>query len=390
MLAVALVVCLLLAAVLVLVLVRLGRKHDAERAELDRRFLALGEQLSAEKVDGALRVTSQGRPFLLRLRHGRGGRAELEVEADLHEGQAPRPPIVIRRETSVDMLGKKLRINREVQTGDVAFDAAVYVESDAPDESVKRVLGEAGVRGHVLALLDRGFSAVAIHDGAGKLRAAREAGDRFDAEALARVCGELGAIADALPAPSSRRAPPSLWLAGPVTAVVSAVLAFVGFYLLSWARGVYFPLGSRAAAVGAALGLVAWLGMMPLVGVLVRGRSVSFRLFGACFGLLLLALPLSGAGTAIAMNGRMDESAPTCRQARVAAKGSRTYQTSTSYFVELDGLPVEASSVELPVQRELFSSLHEGQDVFVEVGRGHFGWAWLKRIRLDDVGCGRW
>ncbi|MDI1443223.1 hypothetical protein [Polyangium sp. 6x1] len=389
MLAVALVLCLCLAAVLVLVLLRLGRKQDAERAELDRRFLALGQSVDAESEGGALRVTANGQPFVLRLRYGRGGRAEFEVEA-AGSGAAARLPIVIRRETSLDMLGKKLRINREVQTGDAAFDAAVYVESDAPDGDVQRVLGEARVRQKVLALLDAGFSSVAIHDGGGKLFALRDAGERFDEGALRAACGELGAIAEALPAPSARPGLPPLWLAGPIAAVVSAVLAFVGFYLLSWARGAYYPLGSSATIVGVALGLFAWLCVLPLVGVLVRGRSVSFRLFGACFCFLLLAMPLSGAGTAIAMNGRMDADRPTCLKARVSSKGSRSYKTSTSYFVHLDGLPRESAPIELPVARELFASLHEGQDVFVEVGRGRFGWEWLKGIRLDDVDCGGW
>ncbi|MDI1477072.1 hypothetical protein [Polyangium sp. y55x31] len=387
MLAVALVLCLCLAAVLVLVLLGLGRKQDAERAELDRRFLALGQALGAENEGGALRVTAQGQPFVLRLRHGRAGRAEVEIEAAAG-GASARPPIVIRRETSLDMLGKKLRINREVQTGDATFDAAVYVESDAPDFDVQRVLGEARVRERVLALLDAGFSAVAIHDGGGKLLAVRDAGERFDADALRGACGELGAIAEALPTPSARPHAPPLWLAGPIAAVVSAVLAFVGFYLLSWARGAYYPLGSSATIMGAALGLVAWLCTLPLVGVLVRGRSVSFRLFGACFCFLLLGMPLSGAGTAIAMNGRMDADLPACLGARVASKGSRTYKTSTSYFVHLTGLPGESAPVELPVQRDVFTSLHEGQDVFVEVGQGRFGWEWLKGIRLDD--CGGW
>jgi len=124
--------------------------------------------------------------------------------------------------------------------------------------------------------------------------------------------------------------------------------------------------------------------------MVVRGRSVSFRLFGACFCLLLLALPLSGAGTAIAMNARMDADKPTCRKARVSSKGSRSFKSSTSYFVQLAGLPEEPAPVELPVQREIFTSLSEGQDVFVEVGRGRFGWEWLKGIRSDDVDCGGW
>ncbi len=391
MLVVVLVACLVVAAVLVLVLLWLGRGQDDERAKLERRFFALGKTLGAESTAGTLRVTAEGRTFVMLLRHGRSGKAGLEVEtaavssadeAPASGGPRGRLPIVIRRETSIDRLGKKLRINREVQTGDAAFDAAVYVESDAPDEDVERVLGEARVRQHALALLDQGFSAVTIDERAGRLVAARDpGGEGLDAASLRAACGELATVAEAVPAPPKRFAPPALWLAGPMTAVVSAVSAFVGFYLVSWARAAYYPLGYGASVVGGCLGLFAWLFALPAVGALVRGRSVSFRLFGACFCLLLFAMPLSGAGLAVALNARMDQGAPALHHARVQSKGSRTYKQTTSYFVSLSGLSEETASVELPVERDVYAAVREGEDVVVEVGRGRFGWLWLKGIR---------
>jgi len=133
---------------------------------------------------------------------------------------------------------------------------------------------------------------------------------------------------------------------------------------------------------GLGLGLFVWVLVIPLIGAIVRGRSVSFRLFGVCFCLLLAALPLTGVGATVALNGSMDAGAPVSYAARVRSKGSRTYRGGTSYYVRLEGL-TDSSSAELavPVEGEIFSSVKEGEHVLVDVGRGRFGWEWLKGIR---------
>src|SRR6185369_6240753 len=50
------------------------------------------------------------------------------------------PLIVFRRERALDKLGRWLFLNREVQTGDSAFDDQVYIETDEEDYLVKRTL----------------------------------------------------------------------------------------------------------------------------------------------------------------------------------------------------------------------------------------------------------
>jgi hypothetical protein len=203
----------------------------------------------------------------------------------------------------------------------------------------------------------------------------------LEAEGVRGACRALGRAASSVPRPPEGSGPPPPWLAGPLTAVISAVAAFVGFFLTSSARGAYYPLSRGATVFGVGLGLFACVLVVPAVGALVRGRSGSFRIFGACFCFLLIALPLAGVGLTVGLNGRMDESSPALHHARVQSKWSRTYKGSTSYYVRIEGLAEPGASLELPVDRDVFSAVHEGEDVVVEVGRGRFGWEWLKGIR---------
>lgn len=48
--------------------------------------------------------------------------------------------IEMRAETAIDRFGSALKINREFQSGDAMFDRTVYIESDAPDVTLRRLL----------------------------------------------------------------------------------------------------------------------------------------------------------------------------------------------------------------------------------------------------------
>jgi len=54
------------------------------------------------------------------------------------------PTMILRREQHPDVDAKESGVAREVQTGDEAFDRAVYIESDAADEDVT-VMPKTGV-----------------------------------------------------------------------------------------------------------------------------------------------------------------------------------------------------------------------------------------------------
>jgi hypothetical protein len=79
--------------------------------------------------------------------------------------------IVLRAENASDRMAKAERISREHQTGDAAFDAAVYVESPTTDEGVLVAVLNEAVRAAVRELLKLAFDAVTIDDGDGRVTA---------------------------------------------------------------------------------------------------------------------------------------------------------------------------------------------------------------------------
>jgi hypothetical protein len=72
------------------------------------------------------------------------------------------PSISLRAEREDERAGKRRGIAVEVQLGDDRFDEAVYVDSDATDGEVKRVLASPGVRAAARDLLLRGCETVRL------------------------------------------------------------------------------------------------------------------------------------------------------------------------------------------------------------------------------------
>lgn len=82
----------------------------------------------------------------------KGGFLGLELLTTLSRRVLP-APVLLRPEDGIDRLGKWLRINRELRTGDARFDRSIYVESDVDDEGVSWLLHHASVRADVLSLV---------------------------------------------------------------------------------------------------------------------------------------------------------------------------------------------------------------------------------------------
>ena len=74
------------------------------------------------------------------------------------------PRMKLRPERGADRFGKKLRLNREVQTGDAPFDNAVYIESTADDDEVLAMLASPRVRRAVLQLFSLGVREVCFNE----------------------------------------------------------------------------------------------------------------------------------------------------------------------------------------------------------------------------------
>jgi len=384
-----LLVCLAITGAGVAFALNLDRKHLAERNELERRLQEVGEELGAREVDGAIEAEIDGQEFFLSMTYARNNATGLLLETparppggpmSLGPGGRPksgrRPRVLLRRESWVDRLGKFLRINHEVQTGDRSFDDQVYLESDAQEPDVARLLGNAEAREGMLRLLDRGAFSVVVNEAGDKLSVVLDPRRALNAVEVRAACADMRQIAEALP--SLRVAPGALWLTGPVTAVVSAVLTFAGVLSVMWMRERYCPLTDEMTWLAAAAGLFSSVIVLPFVAWLVRGRPESFRLFTASGLLLLIALPLLSIGIATGLNGAMDQAAPIERTAHIQAKWTKTWKGGTTYYVEIQGV---RGPLVVPVTSDIYAAVREGEDVVVAVGRGRFGWEWLRGIR---------
>jgi hypothetical protein len=73
--------------------------------------------------------------------------------------------IVLRAENAADRMAKTEGVSREHQTGDDAFDQAVYIDSPTTDEAVLAALLNDAVRGAASKLLSLGFDSVTLDDG---------------------------------------------------------------------------------------------------------------------------------------------------------------------------------------------------------------------------------
>src|SRR5262249_19632846 len=67
----------------------------------------------------------------------------------------PMPRMLLRPERGRDRFGKAVFLNREVQSGDPAFDDRIYIETDEPAETVRRALESVKVREAIGALLPK-------------------------------------------------------------------------------------------------------------------------------------------------------------------------------------------------------------------------------------------
>lgn len=129
---------------------------------------------------------------------------------------AVRPMAIhLRAERAADVDAKRAGINREIQTGDATFDAAVYVSSPGDDERVLAAVLSPEVRRGAAALLALGVGRISIDDDDGRVEA-RLVGFLSDRPSAERGPALIAAFAELLRGlPKVRRAagghPPDPW-----------------------------------------------------------------------------------------------------------------------------------------------------------------------------------
>jgi hypothetical protein len=209
------------------------------------------------------------------------------------------------REDEAHRDAKARGIARECQTGDGAFDAAVYVESKTRDADLQIVLAPPAVRAAVMKLLsvaDR----VEVQSGSVKVSFPKDAGAFDPATILERV--SLVRVVAGAPRPLAPVDAP-VSLAASVARVGTYLLAPLGLGAIVLGNVRYAPIDTRPYVFGVVIGLVLALAVHPLFRRALRGRSTSHKEILLARAATLVWLPCFTTGALFIYNGAADRSA---------------------------------------------------------------------------------
>lgn len=316
----------------------------------------------------------------------------LELRYDLEPGAIEDPyaqveetlPLLrLRPETRADRLGKALRIDREIETGDADFDRQVYVESDLPDERHARLLADPLVRQAVRELLDAGVSAIHLGRPGNPLGVEVPAAERApDPDTLDRMRLALGRLAAALP--TFQTIPEGNAPYGQGLVVFSLINVTLGLMFVGLLDALYPVLdGNALYRVAAPTSLVVCVLGFGLVVWRLRGRARSLRQLSV---MAMLCPPLAielAFGAILLLNGCLDGDR-TARRAHVERTWTSSGSKSTTYYAELSGWGGEPDPVELRVRWSDHSRLRTGKSVRLVVGHGRLGLPWFADLEHDE------
>ncbi len=276
----------------------------------------------------ALDFTVDGAPVTMSLEVDSGTVVGLSLKLALevpHHVPAG-PTLELRKEDDADRTGKRRGINRELQTGDAPFDEAVYVDSDASDDDVLRVLASARVRGAALALLEGGASAVQLttHHVTVRWKERKTPGVYEPAHLLPALRDVLAVASAGGPhtrGPSQR----GRWL--PWAALLGL---FFGLPYTAVVLGVYAPEDRSLPLLGLLVGPALSIAARPLLARYLAGYSASWARYRISVTGLFLAFALLGAGVPAHLNAALDRSRPVDEPGTVVSVGRRDEENGTT------------------------------------------------------------
>jgi hypothetical protein len=287
----------------------------------------------------------------------------------------PLPHIRIHRERGLDRFGKRIRLNREVQTGDAEFDAAAYIDSRDRDEDVLAVLGHADTRAAVRELLSLGYAIEFSRRGIETYQIVH-ALRPTDTETSARAAALSARLARHMPSfHVSQLVPQRDWTDRKAQAVgmatACAAVFLVGGAAAMNAHGATIEPRAQLMAVG--IGAAVYFLLMVALTMRLRGRSDALGnlILAALFG--AGAVPLGIGGLVLWLNARLDHNPPRA-----------VVTTVTSIARKGNSISVESwrgtRPERVPVDRPLKRSLKPGDHVRVQSHPGAFGWEWAEAV----------
>ncbi len=306
-----------------------------------------------------------------------------EIEDPYAQVEEALPLIQLRPETRADRLGKALRIDREIQTGDEAFDQLVYVESDLPDERHARLLADPLVREAVRDLIESGVSVIHLGRPGNPLGVEVPAADAApDPDRLDHLRLALGRLAHALP--TFQTIPEGNAPYGQGLVVFALLSVSLGLMAVGLVNALYPVLdGDALYRVVATVSLIVCVIGFGLVVWRLRGRARSLRQLSVMAMLCPpLAAELAFSGILL-INGCMDGQR-TAHRARVVRTWTSSGSKSTTYYAELADWGGEPDPIELRVRWSDHARLIAGHEVRLVVGHGRLGLPWFADLEHHD------
>lgn len=304
--------------------------------------------------------------------------ASIRPKSTDHDALPVLPILVLRRERAIDRLGKALRLNREVQSGDPAFDRSVYVESDAVSDDIAAIVRRPAVRAATSAVLDRGATEIATANDPRPLHVTFPGRARFIEEEALAAADELVVLVDALPRfvdhERPRRAHGERW------PLVSFVAGFVAVLPAAFFHSHYPVIGGTMRGHIFGVGAVFW-GLASVAALRhLRGRPRSLRYFGWTSAAWLFTGPIVAASVLLALNG-LGPQVVSRRDTTVEDLQVRRSKNSTTYIVTVAPWAPHRAPLELVATPGAYARLQRGAPVVVSTGPGNLGFEWLRDVQ---------
>jgi hypothetical protein len=288
-------------------------------------------------------------------------------------------PFQVVREGRAQRLSKQVGLSAEIQTGDPAFDAEFYIETDAL-EFTRSLLMRDAARQAVRAIFRLGFTAVRQQGqvlqavwSPFKLR------DDIDPSVVTGILTPLATLARDMPvvptaAPARRISAKAI-----TTAAMATMVVLLG---LSVGAGRFRPLDDGAVmrdSLNYSIPLlVLWLAFAFRQ---LKGRSTAHRELGLVALTSLIGFVLGGNALETIINGWADAAPPSAHEAEVI----RTYSSSghsTAYHVVLRSWRRQHQAENLTVSSGVYHTATPHRHITVVTKPGRLGFEWIVSYTL--------
>ncbi len=304
------------------------------------------------------------------------------VRTALRIAAGPFPNVTVFPENGFERLGKAIGLNREVQTGDKAFDDLAYLDTVDTDENVRRAFEPAGVRGAVAELLSLGYRVQLGAEGVEAFQMVR-AGESIDGSKARLTVEQLGRLVDALPTFGGSHLAPSRKARHAVLGVSLVLVSMLGIVVLGMTDSSVdrtLDEGLKMSVFVLGGGLV-WALFVGALVAAVRGRSYAMRLvtIGAVFG--VLGIPAGAGSLLLWLNQELDRSADIEHVAEIL--DHKLLKKGRCRLTVPDWHEGAAGKLKLYVSHKSDQELKAGTTVVVRSHPGRFGWEWYEKLRPD-------